>query len=59
VGRGVGGGVRGGAEGGRDRGCAIFHCRYHGPGFFLRWTTISSFVVPFFPKVGTTLMLGI
>ena len=32
---------------------------YHGPGFFSRLTTISSFVVPFFPKVGTTLMLGI
>jgi len=27
------------------------------PGFF-RWTTISSFVVPFFLKVGTTVMLG-
>jgi len=28
------------------------------PGF-PRWTTISGFVVPFFLKVGTTLMLGI
>jgi len=28
------------------------------PGFF-RWTNISSFVVPFFFKVGTTLTLGI
>jgi len=42
-----------GRGGGRD---LIITVGAMAPGLF-RWTTISSYVVPLFPKVGTTLTL--